>query len=167
MSDVAELLIAGWLLNLKKAEELLADISADEMTRQPHGVVNHPAWTLAHLIHYHPAITSLARGQAVADPAAAPNANRYDAGSTPVDDPSLYLAKDALLARYRSGHAEVTKLLETAPPERLLQPPGLPRWEQAFTTTRHALVYLMHYHESLHIGQIMVWRRAMGRPPLE
>lgn len=160
-------MIAGWHLNLAKAEALLADIPPDQITRQSPEVVNHPAWTLAHLIHYHPAIISLARGEAVADPATAPHAERYDAGSTPVDDPSLYPAKDALLAQYRAGHEEVVKLLKTAPSGRLTQPPGLPRWEQAFGTTRHALVYLMHYHESLHLGQVMVWRRAMGRPALE
>ena len=163
----AELLSAGWQQNRQQLEALFRDIPDDAMTRQAAGAINHPAWTLAHLIHYHPAILSLLRGQPVSDPATARHTERYDAGSTPVDDPSQYPGRDALLTAYRANHDEARQLLETVSTDTLSQPPGLPRWAEGFETTARALVYLMHVHEALHIGQLMVWRRAMGWPPLE
>ena len=35
--------------NLKFAKGLVADLTAEQMCQQPHGVVNHPAWSLGHL----------------------------------------------------------------------------------------------------------------------
>ena len=167
MSEVNILLMAGWRQNRQQLEALLANVSTEDMTRQPHGVVNHPAWTIGHLIHYHPAILALLRGEAVADPATTPNADLYDAGSVPVDDASLYPDQGTLLERYHSNHEQVKKLLNGIESATFDQPPGLPRWAKGFETTARTLVYLMHVHEALHIGQLMVWRRAMGWPPLE
>ncbi len=167
MSEVNTLLMNGWRQNRQQLEALLTDVSTDGMTRQPHGVVNHPAWTIAHLIHYHPAILSLLRGEVVDDPATATDADLYDAGSTPVHDSSLYPDRQTLLERYCNHHEQVIELLAGVESATFDRPPGLPRWAEAFGTTDCALVYLMHVHEAMHIGQIMVWRRAMGWPPLE
>jgi len=148
------------------AERLLADIDRKRMSMQPAGVVNHPAWTLAHLIHYHPAILALIRGQAVPDPSMHPDARRFDAGSVPVDDPSLYPNKSQLLDRFRDGHRRIDAALRDAPEDRWSQPPDLARWAEGFGTTAHVLQYLMVHHEAEHLGQLAAWRRAMGFGPL-
>ena len=36
--------------NLMNAETLVKDVSAEQMVEQPNGVVNHPAWSLGHLV---------------------------------------------------------------------------------------------------------------------
>ena len=36
-------------MNLGFAKRLVGDLSDDQMCAQPHGVVNHPAWSLGHL----------------------------------------------------------------------------------------------------------------------
>lgn len=167
MNNVATMLAYGWGLNLSKLKALLADIAPHAMTHQPAGVVNHPAWTIAHLVHYHPAIVSMLRGEPVADPGLHADASRFDAGSTPVDDAGAYPQKEALLANYRRGHQEAERLLQQIGTDVLHRAPALQRWATAFGNVEKALVYLMLYHESLHIGQIMVWRRAMGLAPLE
>ncbi len=161
MDSEADLLIAGWRQNESKVRELMADVSGDDMATQPEGVVNHPAWTLAHLIHYHPAILRLARGLPVDDPGLEPNAELYDEGSTPMPDLALYPTRNELLNFYVDGHARVEKALHQAPRSRFGQAPGLRRWGKGFGTTGNALVYLMLVHEAQHIGQLMVWRRAM------
>ncbi|MFA9476991.1 DinB family protein [Phycisphaerales bacterium AB-hyl4] len=163
MDTTIETLLLGWRENGQLARQLLADIPDEAMTDQPGGVVNHPAWTLAHLNHYHTAILSLVRGEPVADPGEQPNAEHYDAGSTPVDDPARYPSKAELLAAYEQVHQEVEQLLQDAPPKRLTQPPGLERWAEGFGTTAKALSYLMIFHESVHLGQVMAWKRAMDR----
>lgn len=159
----AGLLLSGWRQNAAKVRELMGEVTADNMTMQPEGVVNHPAWTLAHLIHYHPAIFHLALGEAVEDPALEPNAAFYDEGSTPVADTSVYPTRNELLNHYLAGHVRIEKALAHAPESLFAKPPGLARWTKAFATTGDALVYLMLVHESQHVGQMMVWRRAMSQ----
>ena len=36
-------------VNLEHLEKLVQDLTDEQMVQQPHGVVNHPAWTLGHL----------------------------------------------------------------------------------------------------------------------
>ena len=36
--------------NLMRAETLVKDLSAEQMVEQPNGVINHPAWSLGHLV---------------------------------------------------------------------------------------------------------------------
>ena len=38
-------------INLMFAKGLVADLTAEQMCQQPHGVVNHPAWSLGHLAY--------------------------------------------------------------------------------------------------------------------
>lgn len=163
---MCDLFSRGWQRVGDQTKALLKDVPADQFTRQPDGVVNHPAWTLSHLIHYHPAIASLLQGQPVADPSKAAKADLYDEGSTPQADTTLYLPGDELLASYLTSHGQILELIKQASPDCFGQKPGLDRWANAFPTVADNLVYLMHLHESQHIGQVMVWRRAVGLPPL-
>jgi hypothetical protein len=167
MTTCPDILLAGWKRNLDKTMELLAGIPNGRAAEQPGGVINHPAWTLAHLNHYHPAILSLVAGEPVHDPGDHPDAPRFDAGSTPVADPDQYPALPTLIADYRNGHEQIDRAMRDMAPAQLQQPPGLARWVKPLATTAGALNYLMLYHESTHIGQIMVWRRAAGFAPCE
>ena len=162
-----EMLIDAWAGNLNHALALLKDIPAGRMTHQPASVVNHPAWTIAHLCHYHPAILSLARGEPVSDPGKLPDAPQVDAGSAPTDEPAAYLSKDELIARFREGHEQIEETLRAAPDDLLDRPPGLERWRPAFPRTGQALTYLMLLHESTHLGELAAWRRAAGYEALE
>lgn len=166
MSPIHDLFDRGWHRVGQQAQSLLSDVKAEQYVLQPQGVVNHPAWTISHLIHYHPAILSLLQGQAVQDPSDAPNAKIYDEGSTPQPNLSLYRAGDALLKTYMQGHQQIHEALLKASTACFEQKPGLDRWAKAFPTTKDALVYLMLLHESQHLGQLMVWRRVAGLAPL-
>lgn len=161
MSLTHDLFIRGWQRVTDQAKSLLGDVPADQYVLQPNGVVNHPAWTLSHLIHYHPAILSLLRNEPVADPANAPKANLYDEGSTPQSDTTLYLPGDELLMAYCQGHDQILNALQQAPEDFFARKPGLDRWAKAFPTVADNLVYLMLLHESQHLGQVMAWRRAL------
>ncbi len=165
MSTALEILRAGAQINLAHAQALLADIPAAQMAAQPGGVVNHPAWTLAHLLHYHPAILSLARREPVADPGQHALAKQYDAGSTPVAELSRYPGKGELLERFCTSHARIAAALRDTTAKTLVSPPGLARWVQPFGTTQYALTYLLVFHEAEHLGQLAAWRRALGLPP--
>lgn len=165
--SVVSVLLDGWQQNLAAMRRLWPTLPPDRITAQPQGVVNHPAWTVSHMNHYHPAILCMARGEPVSDPGLHSDAGRYDAGSTPVDDPGLYPTPQQLWQTYLAGHERIAVALAGAGDRLLNQPPGLPRWAASFATTATILSYLMVYHEATHIGQVMVWRRAMGMAPLE
>lgn len=155
-------LLFGWRKTGDYSLRLLEAVPEDRLTYQPAGDVSHPAWIFCHLGLYHPAILSLARGDAVADPGKHPDAAKYDEGTTPVSDASRYPANRELLQRYRTAHEKIEQALQRSGDSVLLKPAGLPRWEKAFGTTSNALTYLMLYHESVHLGQISMWRRVQG-----
>lgn len=157
-------LASAWQLVQSQASRLAQGLDSGIVTQQPGGVVNHPAWTLSHLAHYHPAILSLLQGQPVKDPATQPGADRWDEGSTPHDNPSLYLPWKELVQQYTQGQQQIAQAISQTTAAILNQPPGLKRWAEAFVSSRDTLVYLMLLHESQHLGQFMAWRRAAGKP---
>lgn len=158
------MLTSGWHIVSQQGGRLAAGLECVTVAQPAGGVVNHPAWTLSHLAHYHPAILSLLRGEPVADPAEADDAQYFDEGSVPVLSPQTYLPWADLLAKYTRGHEAITQALACTTPGILASPPGLPRWARSFPTTADLLAYLMLIHESQHQGQLMAWRRAMGMP---
>jgi len=159
---VSGLLRQGVDSNRKIARHLFATIPAERATEQPAGVVNHAAWTIAHLNHYHPAILDLIQGRAVRDPGQHPDAARYDAGSTPTADPGAYPAWADLAARYNRAHDGIHEALGSVSHQALAQPPKLERWAEAFADTASALQYLLVHHEALHLGALTVWCRVTG-----
>lgn len=159
---VIGLLHQGLVSNREVAQSLFATIPAERATEQPPGVVNHAAWTIAHLNHYHPAIMDLIQGRAVHDPGQHPDAARYDAGSTPIADPGAYPSWGDLVSRYDRAHADILEALGTVSHQTLAQPPGLARWAEAFADTASALQYLVVHHEAIHLGELTVWCRATG-----
>jgi hypothetical protein len=58
----------------------------------------------------------------------------------------------------------VAQALLSASPEAFKQPPSLERWAASYPNVAFILPDLLLHHESLHIGQISVWRRAAGLP---
>jgi hypothetical protein len=164
MLQFVEPLLFVWRKNGKRAQDLFANIPDDRLVDQSHGLKNHPAWSLSHLTLYHPAIVSLARGEAVPDPATAPGADRYANGSKPVADPALYPTRHELIKRFTQGHAEVDAALAAAVPAIFLREPDLERWKATFGTTGNALFYLMLWHETHHLAEIADWKKVEGIP---
>jgi uncharacterized damage-inducible protein DinB len=162
MHEVQQLLIYSWQRTGEQMLRLIQDIPPAIITQQPAGLLNHPAWTVAHLCHYHPAIISLLQGKTVDDPAKAPNAERFDEGSVPVSDPDAYPSHEELMKQYTTGHAKVLAALNQTQDSILAKPAGLERWARSFASTADVLHYLMIMHESQHAGQIMSWRRLQG-----
>jgi hypothetical protein len=46
----------------------------------------------------------------------------------------------------------------------LAQPLPDVRFRDQFPTVGHAVLHILAAHTALHIGQVIVWRRAMGLP---
>ncbi len=160
MSLAVASLLFGWDKNEHYAQQLVADLTAEQMVAMPVAGVNHPAWVLSHLCIYHPAIIKMCRGQPFDDPKDLP----FGMMSAPVADVSVYDAKDALLERYIAGHHAVKATLETLGDEVFKVAQTLKRWQKPMPTAGLALGYLLQSHESTHLGQLSAWRRFQGLP---
>ena len=160
-----ESIVYAWDNQLAYALALVDDLTDEQIILRPGGNMNHPAWILGHVGAYHPVTLQLLAGEPVDDPKTNP---LYGfAGHGPLDDIKPYGSKQAIVARFADGHEQVAKALLDATPEAFRRPPTLERWAKAYPTVEFMLPDLLLHHESLHIGQISIWRRAAGLPAVE
>jgi len=155
-----ESVVYAWDNQLRYALALVDDLSDAQMVLRPGGNMNHPAWMLGHVSLYHPVTVQLLAGEPVVDPK---NDRLFGfAGQGPVDDILAYGSKRAIVSRFEEGHELVAQALLAAKPQAFRRPPSLERWAKMYPTVEFMLPDLLLHHESLHIGQISIWRRAAG-----
>ncbi len=145
--------------NLNVAKRLVGDLTPEQMCQQPHGVVNHPAWSLGHL-----AGSSVGILKALGHEASLPAAwgDVFKTGGIPSADPSVYPAKEDLLATYEVLHAQVAAAVVAADAATLAQAHPNEGMRKYFPTVGDMIVFLMTAHEMDHLGQLAAWRRALG-----
>jgi hypothetical protein len=156
----AESFVYAWDNQVRYALALLDDLTDQQMVLRPGGNMNHPAWIVGHVSLYHPAAVALLKGEAFADPKDDPLFGF--AGGGPVDDLSVYGDKKSIVDRFAAGHEHVAQALLAAEPSDFTRVPSLPRWAAQYPTVEFMLPDLLIFHESMHIGQISIWRRAAG-----
>lgn len=144
--------------------EQLADVTAHDLVAQPNGMVNHPAWVLGHLVficHLLGSVVGLSEWL--------PDdwEKRYGSGSIPVSDASLYETKDTLLAMLDNVQQRITAAVEEMADAVLDEPFPDKAYLDVFPTIRHAFTQVLIAHTAYHIGQVSVWRRSMGLPPMQ
>lgn len=143
--------------------EQVAGVAAPDMVAQPNGIKNHPAWVIGHLTH-----TCQMLGGVIGLPEWLPGdwAGRYGTGSMPAADAGLYEAKDDALAALRDAQVRLAEAVGQMEDPRLDQPFPDESYRDVFPTVRHALTQVLVGHTANHVGQLSVWRRAMGMPPM-
>ena len=143
--------------------EQVADIAARDMVAQPNQVMNHPSWVIGHLTH-----ACQLLGGAIGLPEWLPDdwASRYGTGSKPTCDATLYETKDDALAILGDAQSRITRAVGELDDTRLDEPFPDESCRAVFPTVRHALTQVLVGHTANHIGQLSVWRRAMGLPPM-
>lgn len=143
--------------------EQLEGLTDDQIVAQPKGVVNHPAWTIGHLAYVLQLIGGVI-GVAPLLPAEWPR--RYGPSSKPLNDAAAYRPKEEVLTILRSIEAELISTIEQLDEATLDAPFPDPQYLDVFPTIRHALTQVLLGHTAFHVGQIAVWRRAMGLPAM-
>ncbi len=143
--------------------EQVADIAAADMVAQPVGIMNHPAWVIGHLTY-----TCQLLGGAIGLPEWLPDnwARRFGPGSAPVGDASLYETKENALAILRDAQSRITQGVDQLDDSQLDEPFPDESYRGVFPTIRHAITQVFVGHTAYHIGQLAIWRRAMGLPPM-
>lgn len=162
MPILIDAILRTWERQKDYAQRLLADLSDADMVAQPvPGVtLNHPAWTISHLTVYSPVLTAILRAEPFEDPMH----HKYGRDSKPKNDIRAYPPKAELVHEYLRTHDELAATLKSVDASVLEKPIPLERWRERFPFIADAVVHLMIDHESAHLGQVSVWRRAGGRP---
>jgi hypothetical protein len=154
--------VYAWDNGLAYALALLEDLTDEQMVLRPGGNMNHPSWILGHMSIYYPVVPALLRGEPFDDPADHPLFGFRVRG--PLPDISVYGTKAVQLERFTKGHEAVAQALLSTTSEQLNRKPSLARWAKAYPTVEFMLPDLLLHHESLHIGQLSIWRRSAGLP---
>ena len=141
--------------------EQVADIASPDMVAQPKVIMNHPAWVIGHLTY-----TCQMLGGVIELPQWLPDgwAKRFGTGSMPVADASLYETKQNSLAMLSDAQSRIIQAVERLDDSHLDEPFPDESYRDVFPTIRHALTQVLVGHTANHIGQLSVWRRAMGLP---
>jgi hypothetical protein len=144
-------------------EQLVADIPDEQLTEQPSGVTNHPAWIIGHL-----AVSLQAMGRELGLTSWLPEdwPERFGIGSQPTSERRVYPSKQDLLENLEEGRRRVAVALLSFDRERLSVPWPDERFLPFFPTIGHAVTHILGAHAAVHVGQVTVWRRAMGLQPL-
>jgi uncharacterized damage-inducible protein DinB len=149
-------------LNLMVAELLYKDLSAEQMTQQPHGLINHPAWNLGHLASATHEVCKL-----VGIESSLPDGwtESFGAGKPPDPDASKNPSKEELLTEFRACHERVSQAFPKIDPDTMVETHPDEGTRKYFPTIGDHLIYMMTAHEMDHLGQVAAWRRAMGLKP--
>ena len=144
-------------------QELLADIPDELMTHQPLGIPNHASWTVGHLTYSCQAI-----GGEIGMPAWLPEEyrTRFGTGSVPHAERDRYAAKSEALIELRSSANRLAQAVGELTVGQLEQPLPDEQFRRILPTIRHALTQVLVGHIANHVGQLCLWRRASGFPPL-
>ncbi len=150
-------------LSINDLRRLLEDVPEEMMTRQIDEVINHPAWVIGHLIHSCEAI-----GGEIGISPWLPNEwqQKFGTGSTPSEVRQQYPAKGDLLNSFADAQRRVVARLNEIGEQGLSAPLPDTRYRETFPTLGHAVLHILAAHTALHVGQVTVWRRAIGLPPL-
>ncbi len=164
MNSLIDGLLFSWGKNSDYAEQLVSDLSDEQMTAQPapegKAPANHPAWVLSHLNVYLPIVEKMLDGESFEDP----KGHQFGMESKPEADATIYAPKAELISSFVTGHQRVAEKLRQADPSVLENEIVLERWKPVFPKVGNALPYLMLLHENGHLGQISAWRRIQGMP---
>ena len=94
-------------------------------------------------------------------------AQKYGTGSVPVSREGAYGSKARALTTLTDARDRITRAVERLAADQLERTFPDESLREVFPTVRHALVQVLVGHTSMHVGQITVWRRAMGLPPMK
>ena len=159
--DGKELLIGTYRNQASMLQMHLGDFSEADMLVRPVENANHVAWQLGHLVN---STTNLINS---VSPGAMPPlepafAERHGYNGTKLNDG--FESKEQLLRRFNAVNDAAIKWLENLSDVGAAR--GTPDKIKGFAPTVASLAYALPQHAMMHVGQIQVIRRKLGKPIL-
>ena len=159
-------IIAQYDFNLQWAKKLVEDLDRDQMTKCPHiGFENHPAFTLGHLVTGSAMMAEDLGGTFLVPEGWKELFIRNGPGdpTLPTTNVKAYPEKNILLDELRKQHELVKELLLISDENKFNEKIKW-RFNTYFPTLLDLVIFMCLSHESMHLGQLSAWRRAMKLP---
>jgi len=156
-------LLNGFRLNIEYSMQLIADVDEADMTKQPKGFANHPAFTIGHLVTA-TALTANVLGHEYKVPDGWDDLFRRTGPgdpTMPVKESDKYPNKTELMEALQEKYELVVKLIKEAD-EKLFEKPYSWKLDRYMPTVGQVIYFQCLLHHSWHIGQLAEWRRMMG-----
>ncbi len=142
---------------------LVTDIADERLAEQPLPHVNHPAWILGHLAFS----AGRARGLlGVGNDFPAPWMALFGPNSKSSAVRGEYPGKEELLRAVEHNFERLRQQVAQATPDQLAQPSTNPYTKEALPTVGDGVAFLLTGHLGVHLGQLSMWRRMIGLPPM-
>lgn len=161
-----ESILRQYDFNLEYAKALVADLTDEQMTVVPsRGLDNHPAFTLGHLVSGSADLARDLGAEFEMPDQWAEIFVRNGPGDPrkPEHDKKKYPTRQELIAELERQHNKVKQLLTETDPGKLEEPQTW-RFSNFMPTLFDVVAFMCINHESMHLGQLAAWRRAMGLP---
>ncbi len=152
--------------NLAYAKKLVEDLNDDQMTTIPSiGLVNHPAFTLGHLVSGSALLAEDMGAKFEMPDNWAELYLRRGPGDPrkPDIDKSKYPSKQLLLKELEHQHNKVKDLLKSVDENKLNENIKW-RFDNFMPTLLDITTFMCINHEAMHLGQLAACRRAMNLP---
>lgn len=163
MSQV-EPILHSFAYSLDFLRELVADLSDEQMVIQSEHIKNHPAWVIGHLTFSCQAIG----GEIGLDKWLDDDwGKRFGMGSKPVADAAAYESKSKSLAIMADAQFRISESVRGMSAEQLQQPMPDVNYHEDLPSQLHAISQILIAHTAYHVGQTVVWRRAIGLPKID
>lgn len=156
--DLSLTVLAG---NLDMLKSHIADFTDQDMLVRPVPNANHTAWQLGHLCVSEGWMINQITPGAIPPPPAG-FAEKFTKETCKIDDPKAFPTKAEILAAFDTTRAAAIAWIKSLTPADL-DKPG-PEKMRSFVPTIGALVGLLPVHLAMHLGQLQVIRRKLGRP---
>ena len=149
--------------NLEMLKHHLAEFSDAEMMVRPVPGANHAAWQVGHLIALEAMLCGMyAPAKAPAMPADAKQTYGKEGASS--DDASKFFKKDEALNRLSQARGALVEWAKTLSDADLAKP--APEALKGWVSTIGELLLGIIGHTTMHVGQIQVLRRKLGKKVL-
>ncbi len=152
----------GLVLSLGYARALLTGIEADQFAHMPVPGLNHPAFCYGHLSLYPNRVFAFAgrHDQQIEIPF---DDELFAMGAECVEQDGRYPDRDLIVNTFFEGYERLLEVLPTIDGdvlERELPIEG--RLKEMFPYIGSAVSFMSGPHVMVHLGQVSMWRRAMG-----
>ncbi|HEY4330611.1 MAG TPA: DinB family protein [Phycisphaerae bacterium] len=157
---VNDYLAASLMGSLGMLKMTIADMSDADLLMRPVPGANHPNWQIGHLIAAETGMMSQLGAKMPELPAGF--AELYSKETAKIDDASKFATKDALMAQFEKTRSASAAFAQTMTAAQLAAPSPFAQ----FFPTNADFVGLGAQHIAMHLGQIQVLRRKLGKPIL-
>jgi hypothetical protein len=142
---------------------LVDDVADERFAEQPLMGINHPAWTLGHL-----AVTAERGITILGGKPELPEEwwTLFGPGSKPLSERSVFPSKADLIEATEGSFDRLRTAAAAATPEQLSMPSSHPRTKRSLPLVKDLAAFLLTAHFGIHLGQLTMWRRMIGLPPM-